>query len=247
MVKTIIGQGLLEIARMLERRDKSQPEVPKRETFEERKRRMAEEGTFVSNVDHAAHDYSDMEKIKESVMQALDRLECDEALSILEGLEDVIAEGDEELCDLDEGKLMYLYLLAETYIRMKDGCEEDEEEVECLNNAIEAANAFFKINSEQGHPMDEEAEDIHSRLMALSDYDEEYLEELGVSINRLDAPEILEIKEEISEPDDSIHGKIKEAVKRHKSKYDDWLSDRDRNLLHEIGRSLDIETSDLLW
>ena len=174
-------------------------------------------------------DTSSVEDMTTAILSSLDNRDFDEALSLLDEWEfDYPLE--------NEGTSLYKYLRSEYYLRLLDGEECFTETVSNLNEAIDAAAAFFKANEEEGHAMDDVAIELSNRLKNIKEsIDQDNLEEEGLQISELEEPVVLPVQE-----DETTRGLIIRALKRHNKKYK-YLSSEAGYLLRCICNELGIE------
>lgn len=181
------------------------------------------------------YDTTTVTGMTSAILSALEKGECDEAYSLL--MEWTMN------YPLENGStILYNYLSVEIYLRMMDGEDDLESNVSNLNSAIDAANTFFMVNSDEGHPMDEIADEIHERISRIiNSFDAEVLEEEDLDVDVLENPILLPKVE-----DASIEGRMKKAIKHHQQKYGDYLQDNERSLIKEICSQLSIDYHEVL-
>lgn len=168
-------------------------------------------------------DISTVEGMTSVILSSLETGNCDEAYSLL-------TEWTMNYPLENESSILYNYLSVEIFLRMMDGVDDVETSVRNLNLAVDAANTFFMVNSDEGHPMDEIAKEVHERLLnIIGSFDDDTLEEYELRIENLESPILLPLKEDIS-----IEGRLKKAIEKHKQKYGDYLQNNERSLIKEI-------------
>lgn len=184
---------------------------------------------FVSVYEMDDFDTTTVEGMTSAILSNLEKGDCDEAYTLLN-------EWTMNYPLENESTILYNYLSVEIFLRMMDGETELDKNESYLNSAIDAANTFFMVNSDEGHPMDEVAAEIHERLLnIIASFDDDTLDEEELSIEELESPTILPQIEDVS-----IEGKIKRAIELHKHKYGNYLQDNERNIIKEICKQLEL-------
>lgn len=146
-------------------------------------------------------DISTVEGMTSAILSGLETGNCDKAYSLL-------TEWTMNYPLEDESSILYNYLSVEIFLRMMNGVDNVETIVRNLNFAVDAANTFFMVNSDEGHPMDEIAKEVHERLLnIIGSFDDDTLEEYELRIENLESPILLPLKEDIS-----IEGRFKKAI-----------------------------------